>query len=566
MGEDVALDFADGGTVEPEARQDVEEKRVLAPVELTVAPGHGVQQAVGRGELPGGDVLPEKAGVDLDVATKLDRNAGVSGGRVGDTLGASQEVVEHGPLTGIDDAVGGGQADHGVEQQVAVGGGAGLDDQGVHVGGVRLQRPALGDLDGDGLQQEHAVELVRVAHLDVEGPRHEEAMGVLGEEVRQGVPHDAGPQGDGGDAHEGGVVEGAVFDGREVDAVAVEGAGSMIEEGAGEHRADGDAATPARLDMGRDAQARAGPGRMGGDLEGGATDGEGCSQRAHDGAREHEEERRENRDEDEGENEKGQGEPGAASPGRRPLGKGCVDAGWTEKARWCGTPEVRDARRRRGSNMKVTKSVGFGCVVLLAALPMMTACDKLTGNSGGETQAVAPVEATPTSTDVVRYAGMETAVSGTFSVRQTATVRRAADASSDVVDTLAPGTAVLLQAQYAGNTFSLVQWTGSGGTRQGWLETSKLVASSRTIVLDAGTRDSGLGFQGLGPNGGTPTATPTPAPTPTPTPTPTTTAPPTATPTSTAKPPPTSTSTGAKPPPKPTSTPKGGTKPPKLGG
>lgn len=206
-------------------------------------------------------------------------------------------------------------------------------------------------------------------------------------------------------------------------------------------------------------------------------------------------------------------------------------------------------------------------VGLVLVTPFLGACDKLGGgNSGGAsetTTAAAELPAAPGG-DVVRYGNLETNVSGTFTVRSAAKVRKAADKSSDVLETLSAGSRVNLLAQYAGGTFSLVQWTSSGGASMtGWLETPMLTQTTTIVLPDAGTRDASSSFQGLGP--GAPTGT-------TPPPPPTTTAPPPLTappppppppPTATAPKPPT-TSTGTKPPPPPTGTSKGGTKPPKL--
>lgn len=201
---------------------------------------------------------------------------------------------------------------------------------------------------------------------------------------------------------------------------------------------------------------------------------------------------------------------------------------------------------------------------LALVTPLAAACDKLGGSKGGEGEATTAAAEQPASPagDVVRYTGQETALSGTFTVRSSTKARKAADKAADVVETLAAGTRVTLVAQYAGGTFSLVQW--SNGT--GWLETSALTQTTTQFLPDAGTRDASTNFPGLNPGatatvpGGatTPTSTtPTPPPTTTtPTPPPTTTTP---------KPPTTSTSTGgAKPPPPPPKGTSGGPKPPKL--
>jgi hypothetical protein len=220
--------------------------------------------------------------------------------------------------------------------------------------------------------------------------------------------------------------------------------------------------------------------------------------------------------------------------------------------------------------MKRTASWQGQLVVgLVLVAPLLGGCDKLGGGSGGASEATTAAAESPASPggDVVRYGNLETNVSGLFTVRAAAKVRKAADKSADVLETLSAGSRVNLLAQYAGGTFSLVQWTGSGGASMtGWLETPMLTQTTTIVLPDAGTRDASSSFQGLGP--GSPTGTtPTPPPTTTtPTPPPTTTTPTPPPTTTTPKPPPTTTSTGTKPPPpKPTGTGTSkGTKPPKL--
>ena len=102
-------------------------------------------------------------------------------GGVGDAVRASQQLEEQVAFGGREGSVHQGEADHPVEEQLAVGLGADLAEQGVHVAAVGLQGAALGDLEGDGVHVQQRAVRAAVADLQVEGPGDEQPMGVLGE-------------------------------------------------------------------------------------------------------------------------------------------------------------------------------------------------------------------------------------------------------------------------------------------------------------------------------------------------------------------------------------------------
>ncbi len=209
------------------------------------------------------------------------------------------------------------------------------------------------------------------------------------------------------------------------------------------------------------------------------------------------------------------------------------------------------------AHLGVTKrSVGLWLQAGLLGVTSLVACDKLKGAAGSTdpTATAAPPApeqpAAPQANEVIRYSTMEVAESGNVTIRQPVRARKAADRSSDVVDTLQAGASVSRVARYGG--FNLVTW--NNGANQGWVETQVAFAFN-SIPFDAGVFDAG--FKGLGglDSGTTPTST-APPPPPPPPPATTTTPPP-------PPPPPPARDGGVKPPPPPTKD--GGLKPPKLG-
>ena len=131
-------------------------------------------------------------------------------------------------------------------------------------------------------------------------------------------------------------------------------------------------------------------------------------------------------------------------------------------------------------------------IVALAATVSFAACNS--GGGGGDTSAAAPGAAAPAAAagDVVHYPS-ETPDTGSYITWQPVRARKAADANSETVMILQPGSGVQRVSRYGG--FTLVQWGTPQGPKQAWVETAQMI---RPIYYDAGTGTGSFGASNFG--------------------------------------------------------------------
>jgi hypothetical protein len=132
------------------------------------------------------------------------------------------------------------------------------------------------------------------------------------------------------------------------------------------------------------------------------------------------------------------------------------------------------------------KRISWKVAVAFACVSGLGGCNLNRGDDVQDTPAPTPPPTPPPAAttaaaamnDVVRYSGMEQPDQGTLTVRNAVRARRAADFTSELVDTLPAGAEVDRVAKYG--AFTLVSWQGDSGLHQGWIDA---LQATRTFLV-----------------------------------------------------------------------------------